>query len=69
MRSWVWAIILIALPMVAVGSGDREISWTNNLLTISDTRLPGGKLEVWYLEAFCCSGASTREWGKDHVAP
>jgi len=39
-----------------------EISWTNNLLTVSDGRLPGGKLEVWYLEAFCRSGAWGRDW-------
>ena len=41
-----------------------EISWTNNLLTVSGAKLPGGKLDVWYLEAFCHSGAHEREWGK-----
>jgi len=39
-----------------------EISWTNNLLTVTGTNLPGGKLEVWYLEAFCRSGAHHRDW-------
>jgi hypothetical protein len=39
-----------------------EISWTNNLLTVSGLNLPGGKLEVWYLEAFCRSGAHDRDW-------
>jgi len=38
------------------------ISWSNNLLVVSDRRLPGGKLEVWYLEAFCRSGAWNRDW-------
>jgi hypothetical protein len=41
-----------------------EISWTNNLLTISGANLPGGKLDVWYLEAFCRSGAHTQAWGR-----
>ena len=41
-----------------------EISWTNNLLTVSGTNLPGGKLDVWYLEAFCRSGAHTQAWEK-----
>jgi hypothetical protein len=41
-----------------------EISWTNNLLTVTGANLPGGKLDVWYLEAFCRSGAHDREWGK-----
>jgi hypothetical protein len=50
--------------MLAHASGEMKISWTNNLLTLTDARLPGGKLEVWYLEAFCRSGAWTREWRK-----
>ncbi|HWN95336.1 MAG TPA: hypothetical protein VNT99_09920 [Methylomirabilota bacterium] len=41
-----------------------EISWTNNLLTITGTNLPNGKLEVWYLEAFCRSGAHDRNWNQ-----
>src|SRR5436853_4116171 len=40
------------------------LSWTNNLLTISAPDLPGGKLDVWYLEAFCRTGSTDREWGK-----
>ena len=39
-----------------------EISWTNNLLTVTGTNLPGGKLQVWYLEAFCRTGAHHRDW-------
>ena len=41
-----------------------EISWTNNLLTVSGPRLPGGTMDVWYLEAFCRSGAHTQAWGR-----
>ncbi|HLH52126.1 MAG TPA: hypothetical protein VKY92_00705 [Verrucomicrobiae bacterium] len=40
------------------------ISWTNNLLTMRDARFPEGKLEIWYLEAFCKSGAWNREWSQ-----
>jgi hypothetical protein len=39
-----------------------EVSWTNNLLTVTGANLPGGKLDVWYLEAFCRSGAHDRDW-------
>ncbi len=39
-----------------------EVSWTNNLLTVTGANLPGGKMEVWYLEAFCRSGAHERDW-------
>ena len=40
------------------------LSWTNNLLTISNTNLPGGKLDIWYLEAFCRKGSTHQDWGK-----
>src|SRR5688572_22789001 len=62
---WWWiAAIMLAFTMVAPA---LQISWTNNLLTVSGTNLPGGKLEVWYLEAFCRSGAHHQEWGKTTV--
>ena len=51
--------LLLCFPVHAL-----EISWTNNLLTVTGANLPGGKLNVWYLEAFCRSGAHDREWGK-----
>jgi len=41
-----------------------SLSWTNNLLTISGEQLPGGKLEVWYLEAFCRPGAAQQKWDR-----
>jgi len=41
-----------------------SLAWTNNLLTISGPNLPGGPLEIWYLEAFCRKGATDRDWNK-----
>jgi len=38
------------------------LSWANNQLTITGGRLPGGPLEVWYLEAFCRPGSTDRDW-------
>ena len=38
------------------------ISWTNNLLTITGGQIPGGTLNIWYLEAFCRSGSTQRDW-------
>ena len=40
------------------------LTWTNNLLTITSADLPGGKIDVWYLEAFCRKGSTDRDWGK-----
>jgi hypothetical protein len=39
-----------------------QVHWTNNLLTVSGTNIPGGRLDVWYLEAFCRRGAWNRDW-------
>jgi hypothetical protein len=55
---------LVVIPSLAALGEGLKVSWTNNLLTISDSRLPGAKLEVWYLEAFCRSGAWDRDWSK-----
>jgi hypothetical protein len=59
-------LILFALStrFVVHAEAPLTLSWSNNLLTVSDSRLPGGKLEIWYLEAFCRSGAWGREWNK-----
>lgn len=39
-----------------------RIGWTNNVLTLSSSKMPGGKVEVWYLEAFLRPGANGRDW-------
>jgi hypothetical protein len=48
----------------AASSAALSLGWTNNLLTISGPELPGGKLDIWYLEAFCRKGATDRDWNK-----
>jgi len=39
-----------------------RLEWQDNMLTIRSEKLPRGKLEVWYLEAFCRSGSTDRDW-------
>lgn len=39
-----------------------SVSWTNNLLRVSGLNLPGATLEILYLEAFCRSGSTRRDW-------
>src|SRR5260221_7813166 len=60
-RLLISSCLLIVIGWAASGQA-LELSWTNNLLTVSDARFPGGKLEVCYLEAFCRSGAGARDW-------
>jgi hypothetical protein len=58
---------LVCLVSTARAAENLFLSWTNNLLTISGARLPGGKLDVWYLEAFCRPGAATQKWDKTAI--
>src|SRR5688572_9823546 len=37
------------------------VAWQKSMLTITGP-FPGGKIDVWYLEAFCRSGARDRIW-------
>jgi hypothetical protein len=41
-----------------------RLSWAKQLLVWSDSTLPGGKLEIWYPEAFCKTGAHGQSWDK-----
>src|SRR5437899_1706857 len=38
------------------------VSWADDYLTISGTRLPSGKMRVHYLEAYCRDGSTDRAW-------
>ena len=54
----------LAAAARAIAENTLALNWTNNLLTISGARLPGGKLDIWYLEAFCRKGSTHRDWAK-----
>lgn len=43
------------------------LCWTNNVLRVSSPRLPSGKLEILYLEAFCRSGAHEQSWDRTKI--
>lgn len=45
-------------------SDTLRIYWKDNVLTILGDKLPGEKMHVEYLEAFCKSGSTNREWGE-----
>jgi hypothetical protein len=51
------------LPLIAwllagcAGPGPLRLEWERNMLSIRRPDLPGGKVEVWYMEAFCRSGS------------
>lgn len=60
--------LLVALLGIAstgqAASRPFSLAWTNNVLTVSRDDIPGGPLEILYLEAFLQPGANVRDWGR-----
>ena len=59
----------LLLAGMALGGPDCEaaqltLRWTNNILTVSGPEVPGGKMDIWYLEAFCRPGSTRRDWAQ-----
>src|SRR4026208_1374058 len=44
-----------------------HIQWKNNTLTISGHDLPGKKMNINYLEAFCKTGSTNRKWDETTI--
>src|SRR5688500_811437 len=39
-----------------------RVDWKDNLLIISGDHLPGGRIRVLYIEAYCRPGSTRRRW-------
>jgi hypothetical protein len=64
-----WQIAALALVLaVASGAAAQEsgtqlqVSWRQNKLYIRGAEIPGGVVEVWYLEAYCRANSHTTDW-------
>lgn len=55
---------LLLISFTARAESNLSIDWTNNMLRISGPNVPGGFVEIWYLEAFCRSGSTHQAWDK-----
>ncbi len=66
---FVAAVCWLALPINAAEppSGLR-LSWADEWLTIHGAQLPGEEVRIHYLEAFCRSGSTDRDW-RETVIP
>jgi hypothetical protein len=51
-----------SIPVTAGTTAGLNVAWTNNMLSVSRPDIPGGKIDIWYLEAFCRSGSTRRDW-------
>ncbi|MBI1368914.1 MAG: hypothetical protein GC162_09710 [Planctomycetes bacterium] len=65
-RSWPAALLLLLLLVSVAAIADEpatlRATWDKNTLTIRGPKLPGGAMNVNYLEAFCRPGSTNRDW-------
>src|ERR1051326_3614511 len=55
--------LLLALSVPVAGAEtDLRLDWKANRLSLLSSRLPDGKGEILYLEAFCRKGSTKRKW-------
>jgi hypothetical protein len=57
-----YAALLVVSLASCTRTGGLNIHWENNILTVSGENLPGGKMDILYLEAFCKTGSTNRNW-------
>ena len=58
------SVLLCGAALSADADDGLTLHWTNKMLTVSGPALPGGNLEILYLEAFCRKGSTDRDWRK-----
>jgi hypothetical protein len=66
-------VIGAALGLIGSARADEDrralsLAWKKEILTIRGAHLPGGAVEILYIEAFCRPGSTRREW-KQTVIP
>jgi len=64
----IFLLLIILIPCASAAPQPLQLTWTNNMLTISAPWLPGEAIEVWHMEAFCRPGSTKRDW-KETVVP
>jgi hypothetical protein len=61
-------IVIVGLcpRLSAAAAAERELtlSWEKEILSVHGKNVPGGVLEIWYIEAFCRPGSTNRDWSK-----
>jgi len=70
MRVPLIALPLLLLPFVpaqAETAPALRLSWTNHILSVHSARLPGGKIDTWYLEAYCRPNSTDQIWSETTI--
>jgi hypothetical protein len=61
------ALLIALFPVFAVAAERMTVHWNKNILTIRGAGIPGDRIEINYLEAFCRSGSTDRDWSKTTI--
>lgn len=61
------AFVLALLPAASAAAPPLSIDWKDNLLTVNGDEIPGGRVEVWYLEAYCRANSADADWDRHTV--
>ena len=60
--------ILLLLPATA-RCENLSLAWRDQMLHIDSPRIPGGRIEILYLEAYCRADSQTTDWAEHTVIP
>jgi hypothetical protein len=66
--------LLACASLALVGAAAAEepplsLSWQDNLLQIHGKEIPGGPIQIWYLEAYCRANSHATDWVEHTVVP
>ncbi len=61
LTEWDWAHYLRMMQREVAGK-KLKLGWNKNFLTIEGDRIPGGKIDIHYLEAYCRAGSTDADW-------
>jgi hypothetical protein len=72
LSAWITGLPLLVAALLLPGTstqGQRHdnrltIRWEKNFLHVRGDQLPGGEIEINYLEAYCRPGSTDRDWGE-----
>ncbi|MBI3851931.1 MAG: hypothetical protein HY298_16870 [Verrucomicrobia bacterium] len=60
-------LILFSNCAIAGSVENLRLAWQTNVLKISGDNLPGGTVDIWWLEAFCRRGSTKRPWNETTI--
>jgi hypothetical protein len=60
--------LLIHPHAAALAGRELTLAWDKEILTVGGEHLPGGALQIWYIEAFCRPGSTARDWSRTVIS-